>query len=157
MKQVFGIYGIILQISLFASIFIIILLLAVLLRVVYRARKNNRRYPEVSTGRSASNVEYITRDSPVIYAAVVRPNRKPVRSVEQSDLMYGKMPKPQTSDQERDNKAKCLDINISNNPEGEGLKIGFSTTYSFVRNPDRTLSQDLGQCDQAYGNMTTRV
>eukprot|EP00105_Crassostrea_gigas_P041219 XP_019925367.1 PREDICTED: uncharacterized protein LOC109619545 [Crassostrea gigas] len=94
------------------------LLLAVLLRVVYRARKNSSRYPEeVSTGRSASN-EYITRDSPVIYAAVVRPNRKPVRSVEQSDLMYGKMPKPQTSDQERDTKAKCLDINISNNQEG---------------------------------------
>uniref|UniRef100_A0A8W8KHP9 Uncharacterized protein n=1 Tax=Magallana gigas TaxID=29159 RepID=A0A8W8KHP9_MAGGI len=112
---------------------------------------------DTSTSVNEKNTEYITRDSPVIYAAVVRPNRKPVRSVEQSDLMYGKMPKPQTSDQERDNKAKCLDINISNNPEGEGLKIGFSTTYSFVRNPDRTLSQDLGQCDQAYGNMTTRV
>uniref|UniRef100_A0A8W8KNU2 Uncharacterized protein n=1 Tax=Magallana gigas TaxID=29159 RepID=A0A8W8KNU2_MAGGI len=74
--------------------------------------------------------EYITRDSPVIYAAVVRPNRKPVRRVEQSDLMYGKMPTPQTSDQKRDTKAKCLDINISNNQEGEMKTIGL---YMVVR------------------------
>lgn len=101
----------------------------------YRARKNNKGYPIISTGRIASNgfflsflsshsgfsqnsefvkgfnifcylmssvsPEDITRDASVIYAAVVRPNRTPVRSVDQSDRMYGNMLKLQKPNQGR--------------------------------------------------------
>lgn len=45
--------------------------------------------------------EDMTKDSPVIYAAVVRPNRTPVRSVEQNDRMYGNVLKLQKRNRRR--------------------------------------------------------
>lgn len=155
--------GMVLKISLSASLFIIIVLLVVLLGVVYRARKNNTGYPTVSTERNASNVsssEDITRDSPVIYAAVVRPNKKPTRSIEQSDQMYGNMLKLQKPTRGRKKKARTSKFNKSNNAMNEeAVKNGTPATYSFVeppnkispldvRNPDRTLSLDKGHPDR---------
>lgn len=46
-------------------------------------------------------IEDISRDSPVIYAAVVRPNRIPTGSVEQNNQMYGNMLKLQKPNQRR--------------------------------------------------------
>eukprot|EP00105_Crassostrea_gigas_P041227 XP_019925375.1 PREDICTED: uncharacterized protein LOC105334446 [Crassostrea gigas] len=170
--------GMVLKISLSASLFIIIVLLVVLLSVVYRARKNNAEYPIVSNERNASNVSSgnITRDSPVIYAAVVRPNKKPARSIEQKDQMYGNRLKLQKPTRGRKKKARTSKFNKSNNAMNEeAVQNGTPATYSFVepnntspldvRNPDtslsldvrhhsRTLSSDEGQYDQEYGNMT---
>lgn len=50
---------------------------------------------------SSVSPEDITRDASVIYAAVVRPNRTPVRSEDQSDIMYGNMLKLQKPNQGR--------------------------------------------------------
>ncbi|XP_062568724.1 uncharacterized protein LOC134230878 [Saccostrea cucullata] len=82
-----------------ALLSVIVLLVLIALGIAYRLKRKHIEISKANNSTQDDNGERGTSTSD-IYAAVVRPNRKPFRGIQQNDMTYDNTLIPETSNQE---------------------------------------------------------